>query len=264
MMEFLLNVINNALMQSLILGPLMGVVFGALFSGLNSPLTSQAPSTIIQTREVYITRIVERESTSKSSDDGMGFIFAGVALLLFVIWKYAVLFDVIQQYLAVSILTVLCFSATTITISFIKGHYTSPEWWLYTLGPLSSLFACMYLLVLAKNSFDPNIQQGAMNNNVWTFYSDWLSEYGRHFMFAHVIGVAMLASSVLLVALSLVYYLSLMNQRSGGVMQGFWIFATKRTSLFAGKSWMLIIAVFLTSSYICIDPDLLTKWTSKG
>lgn len=262
-MDAISEIINNALMQSLILSPLMGVLFAAIFTGLTNSPAQQSPSTIIQTREVYVTKIVERRSSSRNSDDGMGFLVAGGIALLFIIWKYAILFDVIQYYLAVAILTVLSFSVTTILISFVKGHYTSSEWWLYTLGPVLSLVVCIYLLILAKESFDPSIQQGAMNNSFWLFYTKWLNDYGRSFMFAHVGGIALLGFAVLLIALSLIHYLSLMNLRGNGAIQGLWFFMARITSFFSGKSWLFLVVTILALSYICLNPSLAAIWMTK-
>jgi len=262
-MDVVSEFINNPLMQSLLLGPLMGVVFAALFSGLNKSPEPQAPATVVQTRTIYVTKVVERRQTPNQSDDGMGLLIAGGVALLFVIWKYAIHFDTIQFYLASSILTVLSFSATTILISLVKGQYTSSEWWLYTAGPLISLGISIYLLNLAKINFDPSIQQGALDNTFWTFYTDWLSEYGRNFMFAHVGGVVILALAVLLTALSLIHYLSLMNQRSSGMMHGLWFFLTKSTSFFSGKFWVVLIAFLLVAAYALINPDLVATWMTK-
>lgn len=262
-MDVVSEFINNPLMQSLLLGPLMGVVFAALFSGLNKSPEPQAPATVIQTRTIYVTKVVERRQTSNQSDDGMGLLIAVGIALLFVIWKYAIYFDTIQYYLASLILTVLSFSSTTILISLVKGQYTSSEWWLYTVGPLMSLCISIYLLNLAKISFDPSIQQGALDNTFLTFYTDWLSEYGRNFMFAHVGGVVILALAVILTAFSLIHYLSLMNQRSSGMMHGLWFFLTKSTSFFSGKFWVVFIAFLLVAAYALINPDLVATWMTK-
>lgn len=261
-MDFFLEIINNSLMQSLVLGPLMGVVFAAVFSGLTKSPAAEAPSTIVQTKRVYTTKVVERRSSSNNSDDGMGFLVVVGVALLFVIWKYAIYFDAIHHYLTVAILTISSFSLTTILISFLKGHYTSSEWWVYTLGPLLALVVCAFLLNLARESFDPAIQEGALNNTLWTFYKEWLSDYGRNFMFAHVGGFVLLAFVVLLVALSLIYYLALMNQRSGGAAQGLWIFLARVTSFFSGKFWLFLIAFLLVLSYLGLNPELAAMWLS--
>ncbi|MBB3059285.1 hypothetical protein [Microbulbifer rhizosphaerae] len=262
-MELVSEFIHNPLAQSLLLGPIMGVIFAALFSGLTKSPEAQAPATVTQTRTIYVTKVVERRRSSNESDDGMGLLIAGGIALIFIIWKYAIYFDTVQYYLATSILSVLSFSATTIIISLIKGHYTSDEWWFYTVGPMILLCVSIYILNLARISFDPSIQQGALNNTFWTFYKDWLSEYGRNFMFAHVSGVVILALAILLIAFSLIHYLSLMNQRSPGLTQSFWFFLTKSTSFFSGKLWFLFVAFLLGAAYCLINPDLVANWMTR-
>lgn len=249
-------------MQSLVLGPLMGVVFSALFSVLTKSAAAEVPPTIIHTQRIYITRVAERSSSSSNSNDGAGFLILGGVALLFVVWKYAIYFDAIHYYLAFAILTIMSFSFTTMLISFLKGHYTSSEWWVYTLGPLLALLACAFLLNLARESFDPSIQAGALNNTFWTFYKEWLTDYGRNFMFAHVSGIVLLALVVLLVSMSLIYYLALMNQRSGGAAQGVWIFLARITSFFSGKFWPFLIAFLLFLSYLGLNPELAAMWLS--
>jgi hypothetical protein len=262
-MDVVSEFINNPLIQSLLLGPLMGVFFAALFSGLTKSPEPQAPATVVQTRTIYITKVIEKRRTPNESDDSIWLIIVGIIALLFVIWKYAIYFDTIQYYLGSLILTVLSFSATTILISLVKGHYTSSDWWIYTAGPLLSLCVSIYLLNLAKISFDPSLQQGALNNSFWTFYKDGLNGYGRNFMFTHVAGVVILASAVLLTAFSLIHYLSLMNQRSSGIMQGLWFFLTKATSFFSGKIWVVFIMLLLIAAYSLINPDLVATWMTR-
>ncbi|MCY9845750.1 hypothetical protein [Vibrio caribbeanicus] len=262
-MDLVSEFIHNPLMQSLFLGPLMGVLFAALFSGFNSSPEPEAPATVVQTRTIYITKVIDKRQSSKRSDDGMSLLIIGGIALIFVIWKYAIYFNTILYYLNSSILTVLSFSVTTILISLIKGQYTSNEWWLYTLVPLLFLFISLYLLNLAKVSFDPAIQQGALNNNLWEFYTDWLDAYGRNFMLAHVGGVAILALAVLFTAFLLIHYLSLMNQRSSGMMHKLWFFLAKHTSFFAGKSCAIFISFLLATAYVLINPELAATWMTN-
>lgn len=259
-MNAIFDFISNSLTQSLLLGPLMGVFFSAIFAGLNKSPGAQVPATVFQTKEVFVTKVVVKSQYHRKTDDGAGFLIVGGLALLFVIWKYAIYFDMIQYYLGNLIFTVLSFSIATIIISLLKGQYTSGEWWSCTAGPLISLCASIYLLNLAKNSFDPSIQQGALNNSFWTFYSDWLSEYGRNFMFAHVSGIVLLAIVVLSTAFILIHYLSLMNQRSSGMMHGFWFFLAKSTSFFSGRFWVLFNIFLLGTVYTLISPDLAPSW----
>lgn len=262
-MDFILELFNNSSMQSLILGPLMGVVFAAIFAGLTKSPAAEAPSTIVQTKRVYITRVVERRSSSNGTDDGIGLLIGGGIALLLVLWNYAIYYEAIHYYLAVAILTISSFSLTTIFISFLKGHYTSSEWWVYTIGPMLALIACAFLLNLARESFEPAIREGALKHSLWTFYHDWLSDDGRYFMFTHVGGVVLLTFVILLVGLSLIYYLSLMNQRTNGFSRGLWFFLARTTSFFSGRFWLFLIAILLIISYLGLNPNLAAKWLSN-
>jgi len=262
-MEVVLEFIHNPLAQSILLGPLMGVVFAALFSGLTMSPGPQAPATVTQTRTIHVTKVVERNRSSNGSDDGMALLIIGGFALVFIIWKYAIYFDAVQHYLATAILSVLSFSVTTIIISLAKGQYTSDEWWFYTAGPIILLCVSVYVLNLAKINFDPSIQQGALNNTFWTFYTDWLSEYGRNFMFTHVSGIALLALAVIFIAFSSIHYLALMNQRSPGAMQRFWFSLTKSTSFFSGKLWFVFVTFLLGAAYLLISPDLVANWITR-
>lgn len=262
-MEVVLEFIHDPLAQSLLLGPLMGVVFAALFSGLTKSPGTQAPVTVTQTRTIYVTKVVERNRSSNGSDDGMALLILGGFALVFIIWKYAVYFDVVQYCLATAILSALSFSVTTMIISLAKGHYTSNDWWFYTVGPIILLCVSVYILNLAKLNFDPSIQQGALNNTFWRFYKDWLSEYGRNFMFAHVSGVALLVLAIIFIAFSSIYYLALMNQRSSGAMQGFWFFLTRSTSFFSGKLWFIFVAFLLGAAYLLINPEFVANWITR-
>jgi hypothetical protein len=225
-MEFISELFSNPIMQSMILGPIMGVIFAALFAGLNQSPTGHVPVTVVQTREVYVTRIVERRSQSSNSEVGGGILVAVGFALLFVLWKYAIYVNEIHQIIGFGLLTALSFSATAIFLSYLKGQFTSEEWWVYLVSPMLLLLGCLFLLNLAHSTFDPEITKIAVQNNLWQFYTESLSEYGRNFMIAHVGGVIILCLVILFSFMALLHYLSLMNQRSSGAMSGLWFFIT--------------------------------------
>lgn len=250
-------------MQSMIFGPIMGVVFAALFAGLTERPTSQSPVTVVQTHEVYVTRVIDRKGGRSSSEEGGGILVAAGLGLLFVLWKYAIYVNEIQQIIGFSLLTALCFSATAIFLSYFKGQFTSEEWWVYLVSPLLLLVGCMYLLNLAHTSFDPELTKIALQNNLWQFYTKSLTEYGRNFMLAHVAGVIVLCLVILFSFMALLHYLSLMNQRSAGVMSGLWFFITRATTFFSGKAWLVASAVLIILSYIGIEPSAGASWLTK-
>jgi hypothetical protein len=265
-MELFSEVLNNSLVQAMILGPIMGVIFGVLFAGLTQAPSSNVPLTVIHTREVYVTRVVEhrtKNSRRNSDDDAMPILVAFGIGLLFVIWKYAILVNAIHFYIAVALLTALSFSITTAFISFVKGHFTSEDWWLYIISPIVILCACVFLLNLAHTSFDPAITKGALENTFFQFYTKWLSSYGRSFMIFHVLGVVLLCITILFTSLALLHYLSLMNQRSSGITQGFWSLFVRLTLFFSGKGWLIFTSLLLVVSFLAIEPTYISTWVSN-
>ncbi|WP_414727984.1 hypothetical protein [Zhongshania aliphaticivorans] len=262
-MELLSELINNPVMQSMILGPIMGVVFAAIFAGLNHSPTSQTPITVIQTREVYITRVIERRGQKNNADEGGGILFATGFALLFVLWKYAIYANEIHQFIGFFLITALSFSATAIFLSFLKGQFTSEEWWVYLVSPMLLLIGCLYLLNLAHSTFDPELTKLALRNNFWKFYTESLTDFGRNYMFAHVGGVIVLCLVMLFSFIALLHYLALMNQRSVGGMSGVWSFITKATMFFSGKGWLIAATVLLALAYIGIEPNAGAAWLTQ-
>ncbi len=115
-MEIFSEILNNSLVQAMILGPIMGVVFGVLFAGLTQSPSPNAPLTVIHTREVYVTRVIEhrtKDQRRNSDEDAMPILVIFGIGLLFIIWKYAILVNAIHFYIAVALLTVLSFSITS-------------------------------------------------------------------------------------------------------------------------------------------------------
>ena len=262
-MELISEIFNNPIMQSMILGPIMGVVFAALFAGLTQSPTSQAPMSVLQTQEVYITRVVEHRGQRSDSEAGWVILIAAGIALLFVLWKYAIYVNEIHQIIGFCLLTVLSFSATAIFLSYLKGQFTSEEWGVYLVSPLLLLVGCWYLLDRAHSTFDPEITKLALQNNLWNFYAKSLTDFGRNFMFAHVVGVIILCLVILFSFMALLHYLSLMNQRSAGAMSGLWFFITRATMFFSGKSWLVASTLLIILAYIGIEPKAGASWLTK-
>lgn len=262
-MELILELFNNSIMQSMIFGPLMGVVFAALFAGLTPNPTSQAPKTVVLTREIYVTRIVECRGRRSNSEEGGGILIAAGFAILFVLWKYAIYVNEIHQAIGFFILTVWSFSATAIFLSYLKGQFTSEEWWIYLVSPLLLLLGCMYLLNLAHATFYPEITKIAAQNDLWNFYINALTDFGRNFMLVHVGGVIILCFVILFSFMALLHYLSLMNQRSSGPMFGVWFFITRVTMFFSGKLWLFVAGVLIVLAYIGIEPSAGASWLTK-
>ncbi|MCK9394456.1 MAG: hypothetical protein M0Q44_02570 [Methylobacter sp.] len=98
-MELISELFNDPIMQSMIFGPIMGVIFAVLFAGLTERPTTLVPVTVIQTREIYITRVIERRGRRSDSEEGGGILVVAGMGLLFVLWKYAIYVNEIHQYI---------------------------------------------------------------------------------------------------------------------------------------------------------------------
>jgi hypothetical protein len=263
-MTAILEVLNNGLVQSMLLGPIMGVVFAAIFSGSTNSPPAQTTRTVIHTREVYVTKIVERRGTSRSNEDPMGLLVVLGLALLFVLWKYAIYVQQIQYWVAVALLFALAFGFAALAISFIKGQFTSEEWWGYLTPPMIYLAACLYLLNVGVESFDPRITEVALQNNLWTFYTKALTGYGRSLMLAHVFGMVVLCLVLLLSFFALLHYLALMSQRSYGWTAEAWFFVARATQRFATTPALVVIALLIVISYVGLEPSAAATWFSQG
>ena len=265
-MQAILDLIANATMQAWIWGPMMGVVFGALFAGVTNSPAVNAPVTVTQTKITFITNIVGNQQRSGSGDDSSGamavLIAAGLGMV-FLVWKYAIHIELVHYCLWALLSTLLSFSLTAALVSLIKGQFTSSSWCVYVAAPIAILAVCGRLLLLAKASFDPELTQLASQRTFWNFYAHSLSPYGQSLMIFQVLGVALIFLLMVFTGVALLHYLALMNQRSYGPMQGFWMFLTGATMFFSGRLWFFVMAAGLGLSYVLIEPSLMPTWATQ-
>ncbi|WP_135007562.1 hypothetical protein [Pseudomonas syringae] len=265
-MQTMLDLIENATMQAWIWGPLMGVVFGALFAGVTNSPTVNAPVTVTQTKNTYITKVVVNHQRPGSGGDGGGAMVVLIAAgfgMVFLVWKYAIHIDLVHYCLWALLSTLLSFSLTTAFVSLVKGQFTSSSWCVYIAAPVVILAVCGRLLLLAKASFDPELTQLASQNTFWNFYAHSLSTYGQSLVMYQVLGVTLIFLVMVFTGVALLHYLALMNQRSYGPLQGFWMFLTGATMFFSGKLWFFVMAFVLGLSYVLVEPNLMATWASQ-
>jgi uncharacterized membrane protein (Fun14 family) len=255
--------LNSDFTHSLLLSPLMGVFFGALFAGLTKSIDDKSPRTIVRTREVYRERVIYRHiNRSNTSGDNGAILFAGAFGLMILIWQYAVWANQVHLYLSFLVSSVLSFSVTTAVISVLKGQFTSHEWWIYVVFPMVFLVFSMYLLDQAIIRFDPELSQLARDTSWYNFYIKSLNDYGRNFMITHVIGVAVLSLLILVTTIIELHYLSLMNQRSNGVMQGFWSVMVSFTGTFSGAKGIVACSFLALLAFLLINEHV-AGWMTK-
>lgn len=264
-MQIFMDFVTNANLQAWIWGPLMGVLCGALFAGITNPPTINAPVTVVQTKQTFVTNITTNgRTTTSSGGDGAGAIFFGLAFgLMFVVWKYAVYVDLVHYYLWVSLSTVFAFTITTALVSLIKGQFTSGSWAVYIAAPIFILIGCGGIIGLAKSTIDPNLTTLASQNTFFDFYMRSLTDYGRSLMISHVFGMVVTLLVMVFTGVALLHYLALMNQRSYGPLHRFWMFLTGATMFFSGRAWLFFMVFGLLFAYLLIEPGSIPLWMTQ-
>jgi len=264
-MQTFMDMVTNANLQAWVWGPLMGVLCGVLFAGITNSPTVNAPVTVIQTKRTYITKVTTKPGRSgNAGGEGAGVIFfAAVFGVMFLVWKYAIHVELVHYYLRMLFSTLLAFSLTTALVSLIKGQFTSGSWAVYIAAPIIILAGCGSIIGLAKSSFDPTLTELASQHSFIDFYMHSLSPYGRSLMISHVFGMVVTVLVMIFTGVALLHYLALMNQRSYGPLQQFWLFLTGATLFFSGKSWLFFLAAGLVLAYLMIDPGLIPTWFAQ-
>lgn len=267
-MQTILDLISNATMQAWIWGPIMGVVFGALFAGITTAPNVNAPVTVTQTTQKFVVNNVvihNRGSGGSNDSGGAGAIFLGIGVgVIFLVWKYAIFVELIHYVIEILLTTVLAFSLSTAFISLLKGQFTSSTWGVYIAAPLVILVCSGGLLRLATESFDPALTQLAAQHTFFDFYMHQLSAYGRSLILCQMIGMATIFLLIACTGVALLHYLALMNQRSYGPLQGFWIWLTRFTMFFSGQAWFFALVGGLIFAYILIEPTAVPTWTTTS
>jgi len=263
-MDTFLKVIDGGFMQTVVLAPLMSAVFATIFASFTRAPSSQAPKTITRTRTEYVTIIKNSKGGSAPDDDAgplLGLLMVGLAMLII---NYAKYVDDYHYWMAVTLVTFLSFGICALIISIINGQITSHEWWVYLMIPLGTLVFCAFLLVHARNSFDPIFttllnQQGALVN---ILFGRGLSDYGQTYLIFHVFGFVLLCITAMFASLTLIHYISLMNQRSDGWTQGFWFVMADISFAFGRTKWIILMLILLILSFLMIEPRGIAMWLS--
>ena len=263
-MDLLPEIFRDSIFQSMILSPIMGLIFAALFAGLNKRPASTAPATILRTKEIYVTKVIERRGReANDGDEGVAILAGAVIGLFFLVWKYSIYVDAIHYYIGFFLVTAISFSICSMILSYWKGQFTSDEWWFYIISPFLILLFCIFLLSLAGSSFSPKITEIASEKNLVEFFTSGLTEYGRVFVIAHVAGIVFMCLASLFATLALLHYLSLMNQRSAGPVSTVWFYLTKAASLFSKRGWLVTSFVFLILALVGIHPSGAAYWITE-
>ncbi|MGI1671630.1 MAG: hypothetical protein K6L74_15075 [Neptuniibacter sp.] len=258
-MTELLDVFENQYMQVYLLGPLAGVVLGALFSGLSKPLDRSAPSSVVQTRNIFIQNNYNGQTAARNDSDGREIVILGAILLAFLCWKYAHHAEFIQKIIFSALVTLSCFFLSAAFVSLMKGFYTGKDWWIALGLPAVSFGCCIIIFLHAIESYDPVITQLAYEYPLIQFYTQGLSNYGMKFLITHVIGITMIGLITLVSSFSLLNYLSLMNQRQYGYSQSVWIFFARISFWATGGAGLCMMLFFNVIAFLLIY-GYVTSW----
>lgn len=258
----MLNILYDSFLQTFVFSPLMGVLFASIFAGTAHSPSPQAPRTIIRTREIYVERL--RFQRPKTQNDGDGKEVFGLALILvFILWKYVQIAPIIHNYIAIGLSIAISFCVTSFLISLYKGQFTDPDWAVRISIPIFVLIFCVYLLLLASKSIDPELIERARVTNAFQFYFHELDKGSRNQLITHVIGITCLILVGLLSWLTQIHFLALMNQREDSVFYGFWCWLTNKTFRFSGIGMSVLLVIISITSLLLINGTI-TEWTGNG
>jgi len=263
-MDTFIRIISGGFMQTVVLAPLMSAVFAAIFVGSTRAPSSKAPKTINRTRKEYVTIIQNSRGGSTPNDDPgplLGLLMIGLVMLVVSYAKYV---DDYHYWMAVVLVSLLSFGVCALIVSMINGQITSDEWWSYLMIPLVALMGCAALLIYARDSFDPIFtsvvnQPGGLVN---VLLGKGLSDYGHLYLLFHVLGIVLLSIVAIFASLTLIHYISLMNQRSDGWTQGFWFAMVDISFAFGRTKWIAVMLIFLILSFLMIEPKGIAMWFS--
>lgn len=257
-----MEILQDSIMQSFIFSPLMGVFFAAIFTGFTSSPSLYTPTTVIETKRVYIdrrTQYISNRSKNSDGNEGMALVF----ILLFLVFAYVKNVPIIHHYLAMSWAVLFSFCATGLLVSFTKGHFTSIEWLRRVLIPMSTLMSCLMLLIVAKEGISSGLIEIANTTNMWQFFTKELTEYGRYYLVFHVTGILCLMLLLLCSTATIVHYLALMNQREYGYFHDIWVWLTAITSRLSGERTGVALMIGGVVSYLLLSGKI-AAWIVFG
>ena len=129
--------------------------------------------------------------------------------------------------------------------------------------PIVLLAGCGYIIDLAKKVIDPNLPSLAVQYSFLDFYMKVLSPYGRSLAVSHVLGIGIAFLVIIFTGVALLHYLALMNQRSLGLLHGFWVYLTRITLFFSGKAWFFLMGGGLLLAYLLVEPWAIPNWMTR-
>lgn len=249
------EIFQDSIMQSFIFSPLMGVIFAAVFTGFTSSPSMYTPSTVIETQKIFIDRRTQYISGKSNTDDGGGLIALGVGVL-FLVFFYVKNVTIIHHYIGFGLVTMFSFCITCLLVSFVKGHFTSGEWFAKVLIPILTLASCFVLLAFAKAGISSELIETANSSNLWQFFTKEITKYGRYYLILHAFGVGCLVLLTLLSTAAFIHYLALMNQREYGCFHSFWVRLAMITNRFSADNTGVYLVIGVSVAGLLLSGQL--------
>jgi len=253
---------NNSLVQSDIVSPLIGAILGALFAGLNSTPAQGAPVSVNQTVIVFKETVIVNQwrQNSNSSDDAIAYLFTVFVLAAAVMWGYSRYSEEILRYWLNGLFSCTAFIFSAGLASSFHGHYSSSEWKWYIFAPIVVVIFSFYLIHLAKSGTIPGAREAAQSTNFFNFYIRVLKDNHRMWLLFQIAGLLLGVVSAFTATIRSLYYLLIMNQRSGSGMATLWSSMARLTMFSSGRTGTLIITVSIIISYFTLSGTAYEWW----
>lgn len=246
-LQSLTSWLQEPLVQSLILSPLIGALLGVLFSGANNAPSSATPVTVQQNVIIFQQSITVNHGKPDSTNDVPAFLGLCFIIIASVTWFYSRYSDDVLRYWVGSLFTCISFILSAGVVSFLRGQYTSHDWFWHIFTPLVGTAFSFYLITLAKNSIIPNLNEVAEQHKFIEFYLNVLKNEHRMWLLTQIIGVFFGIALTIISTFRSLHYLALMNQRVTSNFRYIWHFLA-RISLFSAHKGGIVMMI-LTSGF---------------
>ena len=258
-----MELLSNPILLT-ILGAFLGALFGWIFS--NKSTKEKTNLTIVETKIIVNNKDIVKTSsrTRKTNNDGLGVILIALAVVGIVIFLYVRYAREIFSYLMMYNVFACCFIISVIIKSIYFKSLKSFSWWSRLVFPLlmfsATIFLTRYLernipneIIELANSekITPNLEltQVAMN-----FYKG-LTKFGMIYLAYQLMSLLLVLIVSLMCFLNFLHYFSLMNLRSGSVLN-FWTTTYRKTKQFSGTSFYVISILFIAMVIIIAEFNL--------
>lgn len=251
MLDLFLSWYKNPEVQGLMLSPLIGAVMGLILGFIVQNPPASAPSSVSETRIIFIERVRSDDRTGHP-DDGSWIFGLGFLLVLGITWIYARYASAGVEWWAFATLTALAFNLSAAVAGLFRRELVGT--WLAYLGtPLVVLIAGLWLASIAQGNILPGAAAAAAQDGLIRFYFHALDDAQRNWLLTQGMGVLTGAAATLIAALRFTYYIALSNQRAGGWWAKIWRLIAQLTTHGAGMPGLIFMLMLFAISYILLS-----------